>query len=93
MAQFQYDSANILIIIIVSKIKAVKRKAAGMKFELFEKLKLYAETEPDYFEMLTEGALQRYVGVPDCKESSRREKDGSYCNHSMYFRTSGDLYI
>ena len=37
-----------------------------MKFELFEKLKLYAETEPDYFEMLTEGALQRYVGVPDC---------------------------
>ena len=93
MAQFQYDSANILIIIIVSKIKAVKRKAAGMKFELFEKLKLYAETEPDYFEMLTEGALQRYVGVPECKESSRREKDGSYCNHSMYFRTSGDLYI
>ena len=64
-----------------------------MKFELFEKLKLYAETEPDYFEMLTEGALQRYVGVPDCKESSRREKDGSYCNHSMYFSTSGDLYI
>lgn len=93
MAQFQYDSANILIIIIVSKIKAVKRKAAGMKFELFEKLKLYAETEPDYFEMLTEGALQRYVGVPECKESSRREEDGNYCNHSMYFRTSGDLYI
>ncbi len=64
-----------------------------MKFELFEKLKLYAETEPDYFEMLAEGALQRYVGVPECKESSRREEDGNDRNHSMYLRTSGDLYI